>query len=199
MNKIRKFESIIGGRWTGIIFHQDTDTGNNLAEHPVKFCEAIKKSSTGPLVLTQGLVNCPGALRSFGWETNNDEQLATKISLNNGIKKQNAEAIIKEVPQINDRIKAITVGSYESPDVIISYCQPEAAMRFVYQWQKISGKALDVSISSVMAVCGGIAAGAFLSGNICLSFGCPESRNYGAIGNDRLIIGVPAQVLDNFF
>lgn len=199
MTEIKKFERLIGGRWTGIIFHHENDAKDNLAKNPMRFCEAVKQSSTGPVTLTKDLVACTGALRSFGWDLDGDERLAKKISQENGIKEQIARTMIKEVPHLNEGISAITVGSYESPDVIISYSQPEAAMRFINQWQKMSGKPLDVSISSIMAVCGCIAAGAYLSGKVCLSFGCPESRKYGAIGNDRLIIGVPTQLIKNFF
>jgi uncharacterized protein (DUF169 family) len=200
MNEIKKFESIIGGRWTGIIFHRENEDRDNQAKHPMKFCEAVKESSTGPVVLTQKIVNCPGALRSFGWNMEGDDRLAKKKCWENiGIKEQVARSIIKEVPHFNGNISAITVGSYESPDVMMSYAQPEAVMRFINQWQKVSGKVLDVSISSVMAVCGCVAAGTHISGKITLSFGCPESRSFGGISNDRLIIGVPAQLAENFF
>jgi uncharacterized protein (DUF169 family) len=28
---------------------------------------------------------------------------------------------------------------------------------------------------------------------MCLSFGCPDSRKYGAISRDRLVVGMPAE------
>lgn len=199
MNEIKKFESMIGGRWTGVTFHHENNDRVTLAKHPMKFCEAVKESSTGAMSLTQDSMDCPGALRSFGWALTKDEQLTKTISQTNGIKEQIAKSIVEKVPHLNGSFSAITVGSYESPDVILSYAQPEATMRLIYQWQKVSGKVLDVSISSHMAVCGCVAAGAYISGKICLSFGCPESRKYGAISNDRLIVGVPARLIANFF
>ena len=198
MNKVRRLENAMGGRWTGIIFHRENVINENRPKRPMRFCEAIKKSSTGPLTLTKDFLNCPGALRSFGWNINGDSRLAENMAKKNGIKVEIAEKLIKNVPYFNDPITAITLGVYESPDVIVSYSQPESAMRLICQWQQANGIDLDVAISSVLAVCGCVATGAYLFDKICLSFGCPESRNYGAIGNDRLVIGLPVRVIDNF-
>jgi uncharacterized protein (DUF169 family) len=100
MTAIKKFEHLIGGRWTGVIFHHRNDAKDNLAKNPMRFCEAVKQSSTRPVTLTKDLVACPGA---------------------------------------------------------------------------------------------------YLSGKVCLSFGCPESCKYGAISSDRLIIGFPTPVDKRFF
>ena len=200
MNRIKRFERTVGGRWTGLIFHRDHVPNQSIADRSMRFCEAIKLSNTGPITLTKDLLDCPGARRSFGWVTNEDDKLVKKMAEKNGMKEETAKKLIKKIPHLEDRISAITVGTYESPDIILSYTQPEAAMRLVYQWQKIFGVNLDVIISSVMAVCGNVVAGAHISNKICLSFGCPESRNHGAIGSDRLIIGLPAHLIDeNFF
>jgi uncharacterized protein (DUF169 family) len=65
-------------------------------------------------------------------------------------------------------------------------------------WQEVYHSALDVSISSVMAVCGSVAASAYSTQKVCCSFGCPESRLQGGIGRDRLAIGVPTGLLKKF-
>ena len=199
MNKIKRFESAVGGRWTGIIFHQEDIPNENIAKRPMRFCEAIRESSTGPLTLTKDLLSCPGALRSFGWSRNGDNRLAEKMAAKNGIKIEFAKKLIEKTPCLNKELSAITIGVYESPDVIVSYAQPEAAMRLVYLWQKRNGIDLDVTISSIMAVCGCVATGAYVADKLCVSFGCPESRDYGVIGNDRLIIGLSARRIENIF
>ena len=68
------------------------------------------------------------------------------------------------------------------------------AMQLLSQWEIAYATDLTVKISSVMAVCGNVAAAAYITHKICLSFGCSESRNHGAIGRDRLIIGIPFPV-----
>ena len=47
-----------------------------------------------------------------------------------------------------------------------------------------------------MAVCGNVAVKAYLTRHICLSFGCPDSREYGRISRDRLAVGIPFQLLE---
>lgn len=192
MNVIRRFEKHVGGRWLGITFHAKAIPNEMKAERPMKFCEAIKASSLGPITLTEELVSCPGALRSFGWGMVGDDQLVKKMVESNGVKKEIAEKLVKKAPCVHGRIAAITVGDYDSPDVMVSYAQPESAMRLIYEWQRSTGSTPDITLSSVMAACGWVAAGAYVNQKFCLSFGCPESRNACAIGNDRLIMGLPS-------
>lgn len=199
MNKIRRFERIIGGRWTGIKFHRGEVPDENISTQSMRFCEAIKASTTGRLTLTRDFLECPGALRSFGWDRDKDEILAQEIAKKRGMKKEAAKALIKKTPRLDEKISGITIGDYDSPDLILSYIQPEAAMQVVYQWQKIYGVDIDVKISSIMAVCGNVAAAVHTTNKICMSFGCPESRKHGAIGRDRLVIGIPAHLIEKFF
>ncbi len=196
--EIKAFEHIVGGRWIGIEFHQDDIPYGNMAEQPMRFCKAVKASSTGPITLTKKLLSCLGGMRSFGWATGKDDQLAKNMARENGMDQNIARMLIEKTPHLDGKFAAITVGVYQNPDILISYIQPEAAMRFVRQWQAKHGAALDANISSVMSVCGNVAAKVFLSDAICLSFGCPESRKYAGIGNDRLVIGIPARVAENF-
>jgi len=198
MSMLREFENMIGGRWTGIKFHRGNVPNENISSQSMHFCDAIKASNTGRLTLTRDLLDCPGALRSFGWATNKDDTLAEEIAEKRAIKEEAAKALIKNTPRLSERISAITIGDYESPDLILSYAHPEVAMQLVYQWQKIYAVDLEVSISSVMAVCGSVAAAVYVSNKICLSFGCPESRTRGAIGRDRLVIGIPAHMIESF-
>ncbi len=198
MNALKSFENKIGGRWTGIIFHRDDVPDENMPDRPMRFCEAIRVASKGPLTLTKDKLNCPGALRSFGWEKNGCSRLVANLAERNDMAEEAARELMDRVPSCNGDIRAITIGSYESPDVVVSYAQPEATMRLISGWQKKSGMNLDVTISSVMAVCGWVAARSYLTEKMCISFGCPESRTHGSIGNDRLIIGLPATDLESF-
>jgi len=199
VNIIKKLESNIGGRWTGITFHREDVNHKKVIARPMRFCEAIKESSTGPITLNKDLLSCPGALRSFGWSTNGDNQLAENMAKKNGTTKEIALGLIKNVPLFKESISAITIGGSESPDVIVSYSQPTAVMSLLYSWQMVKGIDFEVDLSSVMAVCGNVAAGAYQLDKVCLSFGCPESRQYGTIGRDRLIIGFPTHIIEDVF
>jgi len=194
MEELRLLEERIGGRWTGITFDGDNAVEENFAKRRMRLCEAIKESYTRPIVLTQDLIGCPGALRSLGWATNLDDDIARKIAEETGTSLDTARKLVINTPNLKRGV-SVTLGSNNSPDVAISYVQPEAAMRLVRLWQQVRGTDLDIAASSVMAVCGSVVAKAYMTNQICLSFGCPDSRKYGAIGRDRLVIGLPVSMI----
>jgi uncharacterized protein (DUF169 family) len=198
MDEIRLLEEVIGGRWTGIKFHRKNAPNDNLAEKPMRLCEAIKDSHRSPIVLTQNLISCPGALRSLGWMTHNEHNLARKIAEATGTKLEITQKLVADTPHLEGGA-SVTVGTNALPDIIVCYAQPEAAMRLVRQWQIVYGSALDVAASTVMSVCGNVVVKAYMTGRICLSFGCPDSREYGAIGRDRLVIGLPTRLITDLF
>ena len=199
MNEVRLLEEQLGGRWTGITFHRKTPGKENLAKWPMRLCQAVKESYTRPIVLTRHFVNCPGALRSLGWMTKQDEIIAQKIVQAAGIKADVALELIRNTPCLNGEITAVSVGANNSPDIVISYAQPEVAMRLVRRWQQVYGTVLSAEASGVMAVCGSVIVGTYKTDRICLSFGCPDSRQYGAIGSDRLVIGLPVSLIKTLF
>jgi uncharacterized protein (DUF169 family) len=198
MHELQLLEQRIGGRWTGIAFHDDNEPNENLGKRPMRLCEAIKESYTHPIVLTQNLISCPGALRSLGWTTDADDNIARKIAQITGTKLDIARKLVTNTPHLKRGV-SVTVGSNNSPDIAISYVQPEAAMRLVRLWQQVYGTDLGISASSVMAVCGSVAVRAYTTGQICLSFGCPDSRKHGAISRDRLVIGLPLSLIGDLF
>ena len=199
MDEVKLLQERIGGRWTGIVFHRNSSPKQNLAQRPMRLCEAIKESITMPIVLTRHLVNCLGARRSLGWTTTEDDNIARKMVETTGIKPDIARKVITKTPRLNGKINAVLIGTNKSPDIVVSYAQPEAAMRLVRRWQQVYGTDLDLETSSVMAVCGSVAVRAYTTGRICLSFGCPDSREYGAIGRDRLVIGLPVRLIEDLF
>lgn len=200
MNDIESFESKMGGRWIGVSFHKQPLSDIRMAKQSMHFCEAVLASSTGAFTLTKTFLNCPGAQRSFGWHQNGDTAFVEKLTKRNGLEEKSAKILLEKTPLIeNEEIDALTIGTYDAPDILISYLQPENAMRFVQHWQKVHHGNLDLSISSMMAVCGSVAVGAYKTGRVCCSFGCPESRYHGGIGRDRLVIGVPTALFKDLF
>ena len=198
MHELELLEERIGGRWTGIAFHDDHGPNENLAERPMRLCEAIKQSYTQPVVLTRDLISCPGALRSLGWTPRVDDTLAQKIAETMGSKLGTAKKLVTKTPRL-ERGASVTVGRNNVPDIVVSYAQPEAAMRLVRLWQQVHGADLNIAASSVMAICGNVVARAHMTGQISLSFGCPDSRQYGAISRDRLVIGLPTHLVSDLF
>jgi uncharacterized protein (DUF169 family) len=199
MNPIRLLENRTGVRWTGIRFHREVPRDMEQPARPMCFCEAVNISCTMPVTLTPAVLNCPGAQRSFGWSVNGDASLLEKWMAHLGLASDVARNLLPKIPRIEDhRIGAVTVGTYQSPDLLLAYLQPDYATRFVLQWQNAHRDNLDICISSIMAVCGNVAADAFISGRIRCSFGCSAASAHGFIGRDRLIFGLPAGLIDAF-
>jgi uncharacterized protein (DUF169 family) len=199
MDEMRLLQEKIGGRWVGITFSHDSAPKENLAKRPMRLCEAIKESDTTPIVLTRHLLNCPGAQRSLGWMTKDDEKIARKMVESSGIKLEIARKVLASRPRLEEGIESILIGTDNPADIIISYAQPEAAMKLVRRWQQLYGADLQLEVSSMMAICGGVTVRAYTTGRICMSFGCPDSRRCGAIGGDRLAIGLPLSLVQGLF
>ena len=198
MEELKLLEERIGGRWTGIVFHHDGEPSEHLAKSPMHLCEAIKESYTQPIVLRQNLIDCPGALRSLGWTKDADDKIARKIAETMGSKLDIAKKLVTNTPHLKHGA-SVTVGSNNAPDVMVSYTQPEAAMRLILTWQQVHGADLDMAASSVMAICGNVVVRAYMTEQICFSFGCPDSRKYGAISRDRLVIALPTHLVGDLF
>lgn len=198
MEAVKLLEQRIGGRWTGIKFHPMETPDKYLAKRPMRLCQAIKASNTRPIVLTPDLISCPGALRSLGWTSSADQDIARKIAEAAGTRPEIAQRLVAKTPHL-EAGTSVTVGGKISPDIVVCYAQPEATMRLIRQWQTVYGTELDIGLSTVMSVCGSVVANTFITGQICMSFGCPDSRQYGAIGRDRLVIGLPAHLIEGLF
>jgi uncharacterized protein (DUF169 family) len=46
-----------------------------------------------------------------------------------------------------------------------------------------------------MAVCGNVAVRSFILDTLAISFGCPDSRDYGGIAPDQLAMGIPYKLI----
>jgi len=198
MDIIKHLETFVGGRWVGVAFHDHGPAEAGASEKPIRFCEAVAKSIAHPLTLWPTTLCCAGGLRSFGWSDRHQEDLAKAISEKSGMPADAAFQLVATTPVLRDAPKAITVGISTEPDVAISYGLPEAAMMLVRIVQEQTGANLSVEVSSVMSVCGNVAVRAHLTGRICISFGCMDSREATGMGRERLIVGVPKSAFGYF-
>jgi len=72
-------------------------------------------------------------------------------------------------------------------------------MKMVRDWQKMTSRNLRVDISGIMSVCGNVAARSYLGQCISISFGCPDSREYGGIEKGQLVIGLPHNIASRLY
>ena len=186
------------GRWTGVTFHHDGVPAGNPVRAEMRLCEAVARSFHETIVLPVEYIRCLGARRCLRL-TRNDDELALRISTEAGIALDVAYKAIEEVPRVFRPATAVTLGKQPSPDVVIGYVQPGLIMNLVRRWQEIYGAGPSVKLSSFMALCGNVLAGAHTSRQPCLSFGCPDSRKYGGIEEDMLVVGIPSCLAETLF
>ena len=161
MKTLRFLEGLTGEEWTGISFHLETASDSDLADGPMRLCEAISESFTGTLVLPRESIHCPGACRALGSNSVDHNALAHTISEKTGMPVDLASRAITQVPRFDTPIAAVALGRVNKPDVVISYLSPKAAMLLVRRWQEVNGTDLQVSLSTFIAVCGSVAVKAF--------------------------------------
>ena len=163
MNEVRFLETKFGGWWCGVKLTDGHGERDRRPERPMRFCEAIAASRTGPIVLSPKSLNCPGGRHAFGWNSE-DETSARDMAEKAGMDVATARKVVRDTPALKDDVAHITVGTYDSPDVVVSYAQPEAAMRVLRAWQGRDGRPLVTEASGFMSVCGAVAVKAYLTG-----------------------------------
>ena len=187
----KRLSQISTSEWIAVKFQGQLFTPGN---GPIRFCEAVNKAQKENVSLTCDSLCCDGARRCFGWLKNNDMELAQRLSQKTDMSQDVAYELIRRVPVLNESIFRISLGTNIQGDVFISYAGPESAMKLIRNWQKMSSQSLRTDISSIMSVCGNIAVRSYLEQSISISFGCPDSREYGGIKKEQLVIGLPYNI-----
>jgi uncharacterized protein (DUF169 family) len=192
-------EQVTDTQWIGIKFldHLPASRGR-VHSGTLRFCEAVCQAGQGCIELSPETICCEGARRAFAWTKNKDEALALHLSEKTGINEGRAQELIRQVPVLGCPCAGIRVGRSANPDVLVTYARPEAAMRLVRLWETATGHSLRVDVSSIMGVCGNAVVKAYMSQSISISFGCPDSRQYGGIRPEEMVIAVPKGLLEHF-
>jgi uncharacterized protein (DUF169 family) len=185
-------EQVTDTRWVGIKFlkHLSVDR-DDAPSGTMRFCEAVCQAGHGRIELSPETTCCEGAKRAFGWMKNRDEALALQLSEKTGMNDARARELVRQVPVLGFPYAGIRVGNCANADVLVTYVRPEAAMRLIRLWETATGHSLHVDVSSIMAVCGNAVVKAYMNQSISISFGCPDSRQYGGIQPEEMVVALP--------
>jgi len=196
MNKIhKKFSNQFRTQWIKVKFYTEKpDLKDTIKLENVRFCEAIQEAILHPVILDQKSIDCPGAQYVFGWK--DESQVLTQCRGKSELSEKMLPSMLDQIPRFNDPFEYIGLNTEGNPDLILSKMMPKNVMELIRFYQNKTGKNLEVSLSSMMSICGGIAVKTFLENRITVSFGCMDSREYGQIGKDRLVVGVPKDQFD---
>jgi len=71
-------------------------------------------------------------------------------------------------------------------------------MQFIHHLAINLGIRPFIASYSLLSICGNVFARGYNTSNICISFGCPESRKYGGVDMDEVVIGIPGEMAKQF-
>jgi len=169
------------------------------------FCEAVNQSFKIPLRINPCNLNCLGARRSIGFETN-DKLLIKEIAVHSNLSGSFIASVLPSIPALRG-IRHINLGlteqmeAYYQTDLYIAYVQPYKITELMHNLARLE-ICPSIPCYSFLSVCGNIFANCYLNQVPCLSFGCVESRNHGGIGKNEIVLGLPVKtacrLLDNY-
>lgn len=183
----------------GVKFYFDieTDTIYEGPGEPIRFCQAVDyvlKTSKN-LLLKKDDVSCPAARMVLGFEDNKHIliECADKL-VDAGRFKNKASAIqvLSEVPRIRGKTCSVLLSSTGIlPDTYVLQSNPSVFMRVIQAYQRVYAQPLRFDVTGVMPVCGNCAVRPYVTNEVCVSFGCDDSRKYGDIPDSMLVTGMP--------
>jgi uncharacterized protein (DUF169 family) len=192
---INDLKNLLGPRCTAVKINGDSYPFLNKPEREMKFCEAVNYSFQLPLQINNNTLGCPGARRSFGFDAHTDE-LIQKIAENTGIPASYIRKTFEDIPVVQTQIDHLVLGIPNdleediTPDLYISYTSPKNIMRLMHRMAKDQSKPM-LPPYSFNSICGIIFSKAYQEQRVMISFGCPESREFGGVKDEEVIVGIP--------
>jgi len=193
-----KFADKFKSHWVKVKFYQERPKAEEAKKSKnVRFCEAVKEAITHPILLDKNSISCLGAQYAFGWNPDRKKLLETCQNKTQASMK-NLKSTLSQVPRFKKPFKYIGLNTEDIPDLLISYTSPQEIMNLTGLYQKYIGKNLDISLSNMMSICGGIAVRSYLEEKITLSFGCVDSRNLAGLERYTVAVGIPRNLCNIF-
>jgi len=205
MEEMRKQHGL---HWVGVKFYPSSSELGEVSRtyfeskissgSKLRFCEAIDEAIVHPVFLNADCIGCEAAKFIFGWSKKEKGDIVKVCQDKRDISYELAESMIEKLPSFKNPPEYIGINTDDNPDLAITYLNPQAAMNIVKIYHNIKGEDLNVSISSMMAICGSLALKSYITDRITLSFGCDDSRKYSNIDKDRLALCIPKNLFNVF-
>ena len=195
MSALQKFQDYF--KVTGVrvkFYAQGIDTGNMGFLRDVKFCQAVKLARNQQVFLDKDSIICKGARYALGFDKGTKKEIVNAIKFKRGVSQEIAEQMVDAIPRVEGNSYNYIGLNVNNPDIFIFYMTPKRFMEFLKVYQR-KGNNLEVNLSSITAMCGDVAAQTLTTKKICLSFGCDDSREYGEVADEELIVGIPKDTI----
>lgn len=157
----------------------------------IRFCEAVSMARRESVLIEKNELSCHGARLAFGLDDANEQTLIRGLMQKRGISESVAIKLVSSIPRYRLPFHYILLNGPD-PQAVIFYFTPDKFMDFLRIFQK-TGKTLNLSLSSVMALCGDVAVRTLNTWEISVSFGCQDSREYGGIHQEEFVMALSAK------
>jgi uncharacterized protein (DUF169 family) len=200
---ISKLKSQFGSKCIGLKLNYSKE----IAYSPIKsmrFCEAVNDAFKTTLIFNPSNLTCMGARRSMGL-LNDDSELIEHISKESGISHQTIKRAIHDIPKMNTPIHNVLMGISEEeekeiqPDMYILFVSPKDAMELMRVYTFKTDEFPEINPFTFLSICGSVFISTFKSSKMSVSFGCPESRKFGGIKDNLMVVGLPYNISKQLF
>jgi uncharacterized protein (DUF169 family) len=196
---IKSFKKLLKLAPVGVnfFFSNDVEIDYERPEKPLRFCQAVEHvlRTSSNMLLTKEDISCPAAKAVLGFEKIDKcladcakELVEAKIFID----QESAIQALMDVPRIRGKTHSILLSaSGVLPDVCVFYLRPVEFMQIVQAYQRIIVQPIVLNVTCLMPVCGECTVRPYVTNEIGVSFGCEDSRQYGGIPDDKLVLGMP--------
>ncbi len=194
----RRFSDKFRSHWIKVKFYKDKPKDVDAKRlMNVRFCEATRESILYPILLDKESISCLGAQHAFGWTLYKNRLLQGCYDKRN-VQRDTLKSMLSRIPYFKKPFKYIGLNTEGAPDILVAYITPQEVMELIKIYNNKEGGNLDVSLCTMMAVCGSVAVRTYLEDKISLSFGCDDSRKYADMRRESLAIGIPSRLFKLF-
>ncbi len=195
----RRFSDKFRSHWIKVKFYKDKPKDADAKRlKDVRFCEATREAILHPILLDKESIACPGAQHAFGWSSLYKNRLLQGCYDKRNVRRDTLKSMLSRIPYFKKPFKYIGLNTEGAPDILVSYITPQEVMELIKIYHNKEGGNLDVSLCTMMAVCGGVAVRTYVEDKISLSFGCDDSRKYADMRRESLAIGIPSRLFKLF-
>jgi len=199
---ITELKKRFGPKCTGIKLNYKGSIANtsalnvNTSSIILRFCEAVDLSFSVPILLNSCFLSCKGSQRSFGL-TKSDDKLIIHISSESKASEETVKKALLDIPAFNKPVENIFLGIPNDmedvihPDMFILQMKPKEAMDLMMLCIVKTSTYPIIKPYPFLSVCGSVVAGTYQQNKMSISFGCPDSRKYGGVDDDKVIVGIP--------
>jgi len=185
-----------------ILHKEDIPKGINIIQEKMRHCEMVQKASKGDsFYSTSKEQMCKGGSSAIGLEDIPEKIASGELYYGLGRFKSlgSAKRTLNSIPKIDLRSYAIVYTPLEKaefiPDVVVIIANPIQAMKMSQAIVYSLGGRVESDFSGIQSVCADAVAGPFMRKRPNITLGCSGSRQYAAIKENELIIGLNGENL----